>query len=73
MIVSKKNSLQGSRRSENFEFDLFDFETVPCLCKQNGTKTHIVYFMNSRFIDQLFKHILIYAFKKCFVYITLME
>ena len=37
---------------ENFEFDLFDFETVSYLCQQNGTKTHIVYFMNSCFIDQ---------------------
>ena len=50
--VSRKNFLQGSRRSEDFEFDLFDFETVSYLCKQNGTKTDIVYFMNSCFIDQ---------------------
>ena len=26
--VSSKSFLQGSRRSENFEFDLFDSETV---------------------------------------------
>ena len=54
MIVPfrKKKFLQGSRRSENVEFDLFDFETVSYLCKQNGTKTHIVYFMNSCFIDR---------------------
>ena len=50
--VSKKKFLLGSRRSEKFEFDLFDFETVSYLCQQNGTKTHIVYFMNSCFIDQ---------------------
>ena len=54
MIVpfQKKNFLQGSQLSENFEFDLFDFETVSYLCKQNRTKTHIVYFMNLCFIDQ---------------------
>ena len=54
MIVPfrKKKFLLGSRRSENFEFDLFDFETVSYLCQQNGTKTHIVYFMSSWFIDQ---------------------
>ena len=40
-----------------FEFALFDFETVSYLCRQNGTKTHIVYFMNSCFVDQEFiKH-----------------
>ena len=50
--VSKKKFLQVSRRLEKFEFDLFDFETVSYLCKQNRTKTHIVYFMNSCFIDQ---------------------
>ena len=47
-----KKILQGLRRSENFEFDLFDFETVSYLSKHNRTKTHIVYFMNSCFIDQ---------------------
>ena len=76
MIVSfreKKNC--KARRSENFEFDLFDFETVSYLGKQNGTKTRIVYFMNSCFIDQSFKHYS-YAFKKCFAriqYITQMK
>ena len=54
MIVPfrKKKFLQGSRRLEKFEFDLFDFETVSYSCKQNRTKTHIVYFMNLCFTDQ---------------------
>ena len=43
MIVlfrEKKNC--KARRSEDFGFDLFDFETVSYLGKQNGTKTRIV-------------------------------